>query len=97
MYNSPFISRICARALLDAYSRNDTHRMKEIASEVNTLGAYYASDFAESERLELLGGIAHEIYRSSSVGKIQELAPYLKLLLHLSNSDWGESGLTHRD
>lgn len=97
MQNSPFISRICARALLDAYGRNDTHRMKEIASEVGTLGAYYASSFAESERLELLGGIAQEIYRSSSVGKTDELAPYLKLLLHLSNVDWDENGFRHRD
>lgn len=97
MHSSPFVSRICARVLLDAYGRDDTDRMKEIASEVSTLTAYYASNFAEAERLELLGGIAHEMYRSSSDGKIQETAPYLGLLLHLSNIEWGESGLTHRD
>jgi len=97
MHNSPFISRICARALLDAYGTNDTHRMKEIASEVSTLSTYYASNFAESERLELLGGIADEIYRSSMIGKTRELDPYIKLLLHLSDSDWSGSGLTHRD
>ncbi len=97
MNNSPFISRICARDLLDAYGRNDTDRMKEIASEVSALGAYYASNFAESERLELLGGIAHEIFRSSSVGKTEDVTPYLRLLSHLSSPNWGESGFAHSD
>lgn len=97
MHNPPLISRTCARALLEAYGRNDTHRMKEIAAEVSTLGTYYASNFAESERLELLGGIAHEIYRSSAVGKTQELVPYLRLLMHLSTPDWSECGFRHRD
>lgn len=97
MHNSPFVSRTCARAFLDAYGSNDTGRMQEIASTVSTLSAYYASNFAESERLELLGGVADEIYRSSSAGRTEEIAPYLRLLWHLSNFDRDESGPAHRD
>ena len=56
----------------------------------------YAAGFAESERLDLLAGIARELHRSSSLGKSGDVDPYVRLLVHLSNPDWNESGLAHR-
>lgn len=91
------LSRVCASALLDAYCRDDAPQMNEIASEVRTIGTFYASDYAEAERLELLGGIAFEMHRSFSLGTTQRLDPYIKLLLHLVNPEWVEGCLAHRD
>lgn len=97
MRQSPDLSRICACALLDAWGRNDTGRMKEIASEVSTMSPFYAADYAESERLELLAGVAREMWRSSLRDGTHDLDPYLRLLSHLSNPAWNESGCSHRN
>jgi hypothetical protein len=97
MHESSDLSRVCASALLDAYCRNDAPKMSEIAAEVGRIGAFYTSNFAESERLELLGGIALELQRSSSLGKTQHLDPYVKLLLHLAHPEWVESCFAHPD
>jgi hypothetical protein len=95
MHESSDLSRVCASALLDAYCRNDVPKLSEIAAEVGTIGAFYTSNFAESERLELLGGIAIEMHRSASLGKAQHMDPYVKLLLHLAHPEWAESCFAH--
>jgi hypothetical protein len=97
MPESSDLSRVCASALLDAYFRNDAPQISEIAAEMGTIGAFNKSNFAESERLDLLGGIALELHRSSSLGKTQHLDPYIKLLLHLAHPDRIESCFAHCD
>ena len=97
MHESSDFSRVCASALLDAYCSNDAPRMSEIAAEVGTIGASYTSNFAESERLELLGGIAVELHRSSSLGKSQHVDPYIKLLMNLAHPEWLETCFAHSD
>ena len=97
MHESSNFSRVCASALLDAYCSNDAPRMSEIADEVRTMGTLYASNFAESERLELLGGIAVELHRSFSLGKPQDVDPYIKLLMNLAHPEWLETCFAHSD
>jgi len=97
MHESSELSRFCAAALLEAYCRNDTRQIGEIAAEVRTIGASYSSNFAESERLELLGGIALEMHRASSLSRAQHLNPYVRLLLHLAHPEWVESCFAHPD
>jgi hypothetical protein len=91
------LSQACASALLDAYCRNDAPQMNEIAADAHIMGRFYATNAAESERLELLCGIAFELHRSASLGKHQDPDPYVKLLLHLAYPDWSGSGLAHRN
>ena len=95
MQESLNLSQVCASALLDAYCRNDEPRMSRIAAEVNTMRAYYAANPAESERLELLGGIAQELYRSSSLARTDDVNPYVRLLLHLAHPDGVGNNLSH--
>jgi hypothetical protein len=97
MHESSDRSRVCASALLDAYCRNDARQIAEIAAEVLTIGALDSSDFAESERLELLRGIAVEVHRASSLSRTRHLDPYVKLLLHLAHPEWIESCFAHPD
>jgi hypothetical protein len=97
MQESSDLSRACANALLDAYCRNDVPKLSEIAAEVDRIGAFCTSNFAESERLELVGGIALELERSATLGKAQHVDPYIKLLLHLAHPEWAESCFAHHD
>jgi hypothetical protein len=95
MHESFNPSQVCASALLDAYSRNDAPQMSEIAADARIMGMFYATSSSESERLELLGGIALEMHRSASLGKAQDLDPYVKLLLNLAYPDWAGSSFAH--
>jgi hypothetical protein len=97
MHESSDLSRVFSSALLDAYCRNDAPKMSEIAAEVNTISAFYASNFAESERLELLGGVALALHRSSSPGKNRHTDTYIKLLLRLAHPELAESCFAHHD
>jgi hypothetical protein len=97
MHESSDFSRVCASALLDAYYSNDAPRMSEIAEEVSTMGTFYASNFAESERLELVGGIAAELHGSSSLSKPHHVDPYIKLLMNLAHPEWLETCFAHGD
>lgn len=81
------LSRVCATALLDAYCKNDAPQMSEIAVEAQLMSTFYATNPAESERLEVLGGIALELLRSSSLAYGENLDPYVRLLLHLARPD----------
>jgi hypothetical protein len=98
MQESSDLSRACANALLDAYCRSDVPKMSEIAAEVDRMGAFCTANFAETERLELVGGIALELHRSASLGKAQHhVDPYIKLLLHLAHPEWTDSCFAHHD
>ena len=95
MQESFNLSQTCAAAFLDAYCRNDEPQMNRIATEVHTMRAFYAANPAESERLELLGGIAVELHRSTTLANADNVDPYVRLLLHLANPDWFGNNLTH--
>ena len=109
MLDSPDLSALCASAILDAYcgrdvcgeldaeGENHSLRMNEIASEIRTMSAFYSTNAAESERLELLDAIARELDRSWSRGQTQNLDPYVKLLVHLAHPEGVEGSFAHRD
>jgi len=61
--------------------------MGEIAVEAQLMSTFYAANPAESERLEVLGGIALELLRSSTLAHAENLDPYVRLLLHLARPD----------
>ncbi len=97
MQESSGLSQVCASALLDAYCTNDALQMSAIADEARLIGTFYTTSSIESERLELLGGIALELHRSFSCGKTQDLDAYVKLLLHLAHPEWSEGGFGNPD
>jgi hypothetical protein len=97
MQESRNFSQVCASALLDAYCRNDGPQMSEIAADVRMMGKVCTTNTAESERLELLSGIAVELHRSSSAGETNDLDAYVRLLLHLAHPEWIESCFGHND
>jgi hypothetical protein len=92
------LSRVCATALLDAYCKNDAPQMSEIAVEAQLMSTFYATNAAESERLEVLGGIAVELLRSSTPEHADNnLDPYVRLLLHLARPDLIETVFDHHN
>ena len=90
------LSRVCATALLDAYCKNDTPQMSEIAVEAQLMSTFYSTNPAESERLEVLGGIAVELLRSASPERTENLDPYVRLLLHLARPDLIDTVFEHQ-
>jgi hypothetical protein len=90
-------SQACASALLDAYCRNDESQMSKIAAEARMMGTCHAIEPLESERLELLGGIAIELHGASSHGDTGHLDPFVRLLLHLAHPEWLETCFAHHD
>lgn len=88
MQNSNNVDTRCASALLDAWCRNDSAQMRELAAAATTgMERFYASNPAESERMELIGAIATELHRTSAQEKRQDADPYVRLLLRLVNAD----------
>lgn len=84
MRDSVNVDKTCASALLDAWARNDSDLMGELAALAHQkVNERYVNDPAESERLELLGAIAVELHRACSLEKRQEAAPYVRLLFNL--------------
>ena len=91
MQQSPGPSQVRAAALLDAYIRNDDAKVRAIGAEAHLKCTFSADDPAESERLELISGIAFELQRSAGRGD-KTGHPYINLLLHLVHTNWIESG-----
>ena len=87
--------QVRASALLDAYRRNDEPAVNEIGAEVRMMCIRYGDNSAESERLELLGVIALELYRSDSRRNKRDLDMYVGLLVHLAHPDCIGSLLAH--
>jgi len=85
------LSRGCAAALLDAYSRNDEPQISEIATEAQLMSAFGGTDAAESERMEVLASIASALLGASTCDQSEHLDTYVRLLLHLARPDLIES------
>ena len=86
MQNSQPISKQCASALLEAWCRKDVKLIAELAVNLTSSG-YYATDTAESERLEMLAGIATELERCPAPRSGDGLDPCVRLLFHLAEPD----------
>jgi hypothetical protein len=95
MQDSITISRQCASALLDAWCRSDAVQMGALAAHAECMKSFYVTDPAESERLELLGGIAIELHRACSLAKTDNLDPYIRLLLGLADPEPVEWRFAH--
>ena len=82
------VDKQCASALLDAWRRNDSALMSEFAALANLgINEFHGTDTGDAERLELLGAIAVELHRASSLSRKQEADPYVRLLVHLARPD----------
>ncbi len=93
MKDSVNVDEQCAKALLDAWRSNDSALMGELAALARLgMKEFYVTDPAESERLELLGAIAIELHRASSIERKHEADPYVRLLLHLVNPSGMHAG-----
>jgi hypothetical protein len=88
------LSPLCA-ALLDAWGRNNTSQMGEIAAELRMMSTLCAGNAGDSERLELLEGIALELQRSAALEKTADADPYVRLLLHLAHPNGIENSFAH--
>lgn len=83
MSASSSVSQQLAAALLDAWCTRDPERIQEVAEIFHGYESQ-ASDPGDSERLELLGCIANELYRAAQFGKSDRIEPFISLLLHLA-------------
>lgn len=82
------VDKQCASALLEAWRRNDSALMSEFAALANLgINEFHATDSADAERLELLGAIAVELQRASSLSRKEEADPYVRLLIHLARPE----------
>ena len=97
MHKSFNPSQAWASALLDALYRNDAPQVREIAAGACSMGTVCVANPAESERLDLLGGIALELHRSLSGETTRNLEPYVRLLEHLAQPDRIEYEPAHRN
>lgn len=90
------VDKQCANALLEAWRRNDSALMSEFAALANLgINEFHATDPADAERLELLGAIAVELHKASSLSKKEEADPYVRLLIHLAQPDKPRSRHAH--
>jgi hypothetical protein len=91
------LSRNCATALLDAYSRSDEPRISQIAVEAQVISSFKGTDAAESERMEVLASIASALVRAPNGGHEENVDTYVRLLLHLARPDLIESVFENRN
>ncbi len=88
MQDSVNVDRQCASALLDAWCRNDAVRMSELADRANIgMKTLFATNPAESERLELLSAIAVELHKACALSKRAAADPYVRLLIRMALPD----------
>lgn len=90
------IEKRCASALLDAWRRDDSALMSELADFASLeTRELHVSDPGRSERLELLSAIAVTLRRASLSARKEEADPYVRLLVHLAKPDHPGRGPAH--
>jgi hypothetical protein len=78
-------STLSAAAILSAWRENNLEQLDRNLADASVLHAEPTTSPYESERLDLLGGIAVEMRRMMASGQIPEAAVYIPLLDHLAS------------
>ena len=85
MPKSPDLSTRCAAAILKAWRQDDLDLLDRKLARAAVVEELLSDDSGESERRELLTGIAREVRRILACGGQQEALVYMPLLENLAH------------